>query len=107
MKKMIAAIAMAVGCGLAAFGGDGGSDMWTDAQGVEWSFDWSGSNTSGYTATITYCDDPGLFGITIPATVYADGGSRACKVTRLAGWSFSWCPVLESVVIPSSVTTMS
>ena len=106
MKKMIAAIAMAVGCGLAAFGGDGGSDMWTDAQGVEWSFDWSGSNTSGYTATITYCDDPGLFGITIPATVYADGGSRACKVTRLAGWSFSWCPVLESVVIPSSVTTI-
>lgn len=106
MKKMIAAIAMAVGCGLAAFGGDGGSDMWTDAQGVEWSFDWSGSDASGYTATITYCDDPGLFGITIPATVYADGGSRACKVTRLAGWSFSWCPVLESVVIPSSVTTI-
>ena len=106
MKKMIAAIAMAVGCGLAAFGGDGGSDMWTDAQGVEWSFDWSGSDMSGYTATITYCDDPGLFGITIPATVYADGGFRACKVTRLAGWSFSWCPVLESVVIPSSVTTI-
>ena len=106
MKKMIAAIAMAVGCGLAAFGGDGGSDMWTDAQGVEWSFDWSGSDASGYTATITYCDDPGLFGITIPATVYADGGYRACKVTRLAGWSFSWCPVLESVVIPSSVTTI-
>ncbi|MBQ8111945.1 MAG: InlB B-repeat-containing protein [Kiritimatiellae bacterium] len=106
MKKMIAAIVMAVGCGLAAFGGDGGSDMWTDAQGVEWSFDWSGSNASGYTATITYCDDPSLFGIAIPATVYADGGSRACKVTRLAGWSFSWCPVLESVVIPSSVTTI-
>lgn len=106
MKKMIAAIAMAVGCGLAAFGGDGGSDMWTDAQGVEWSFDWSGSDASGYTATITYCDDPGLFSIAIPATVYADGGYRACKVTRLAGWSFSWCPVLESVVIPSSVTTI-
>ena len=106
MKKMIAAIVMAVGCGLAAFGGDGGSDMWTDAQGVEWSFDWSGSDSSGYTATITYCDDPGLFSIAIPATVYADGGYRACKVTRLAGWSFTWCPVLESVVIPSSVTTI-
>ena len=106
MKNTIAAIAMAVGFGLAAFGGDGGSDMWTDAQGVEWSFDWSGSNTSGYTATITYCDDPGLFSIAIPATVYADGGYRPCKVTRLAGWSFSWCPVLESVVIPADVATI-
>ena len=106
MKKMIAAIVMAVGCGLAAFGGGGGSDTWTDAQGIEWSFDWSGSDTSGYTATITYCDDPGLFSIAIPTTVYADGGFRACKVTRLSGWAFSWCPVLESVVIPASVTTI-
>ena len=105
MKKTIAAIATAV-CGLAAFGGDSGSDMWTDAQGIEWSFDWTGSDSAGYTATITYCDDPGLFGIAIPATVYADGGFTPCKVTRLAGWSFSWCPVLESVVIPSSVTTI-
>lgn len=105
MKKTIAAIATAV-CGLAAFGGDSGSDMWTDAQGIEWSFDWTGSDSAGYTATITYCDDPSLFGIAIPATVYADGGFTPCKVTRLAGWSFSWCPVLESVVIPSSVTTI-
>ena len=88
---MIAAIAMAVGCGLAAFGGDGGSDMWTDAQGVEWSFDWSGSDTSGYTATITDCDASGLGSVTIPATVYADGGSRSCKVTRIASYAIYWC----------------
>lgn len=106
MKKMISTIVMVLGCCLAAFGGDGGSDMWTDAQGVEWSFDWSGSDTSGYTATITDCDASGLGSVTIPATVYADGGSRSCKVTRIASYAIYWCMNLESVVIPASVTTI-
>ena len=106
MKKMISTIVMVLGCGLAAFGGDGGSDTWTDAKGVIWSFDWSGSESTGYTAKITDCDASGLSSVTIPATVYADGGSRSCKVTRIASYAIYWCMNLESVVIPASVTTI-
>ena len=102
MKKMIATIVMVLGCGLAAFGG---SDVWTDAKGITWSFDWSGSG-SDYTAEITDCDASGLGSVTIPATVYADGGSRSCKVTRLTGYAFYWCSALETVVIPASVETI-
>ena len=105
MKKMIAAIVMAVGCGLAAFG-DSGSDKWTDAQGVVWSFDWSGSELSGYTAKITDGAAYGLYSVTIPATVYADGGSKSCKVTRIASYAIFWCTDIESVVIPASVETI-
>ena len=105
MKKMISTIVMVLGCCLAAFGGDGGSDTWTDAKGVIWSFDWSGSG-SDYTAEITDCDASGLSSVTIPATVYADGGSRSCKVTRIASYAIYWCMNLESVVIPASVTTI-
>ena len=103
MKKMMAVIAVV--WGLVAFGGDSGSDTWTDAKGVTWNFDWSG-NDAGYTAKITDCDAPGLGSVTIPATVYADDGSRACKVTRLAGYSIYYCSALESVVIPASVDTI-
>ena len=105
MKKNIAVVLIAFGICLAAFGGDSGSDLWKDAKGVTWAFDWSG-NDSGYTAKITYCDSPGLGAVTVPATVYADSGTRSCKVTCLGDTAFYSCPTLETVVIPASVETI-
>ena len=104
MKKTIATTVALFGCCLAAFGG--GSDKWTDAQGVEWVFNWSGSG-SDYTATITDCNMPIMYDMAIPATVYMDGGSTPCKVTQIGSYAFYKCSALESVVIPASVTAIA
>ena len=102
MKKLMMAAAMAFGC-LAAFGGGGGTDTWTDANGLKWTFKWT-SDSSGEFANITsmsgYASD-----IAIPGTVKTTDGS-SYKVTGIGGSALANHNEIESVEIPASVTTI-
>ena len=102
MKKALSIFA-SLALGLAAFGGDGGTDTWTDGNGVTWTFDWAYSGDSR-TATITKCNTPYYSSVTIPANVSHDGSSYV--VTKLGSYVFSSCSALVEVVIPASVTAI-
>lgn len=98
MKKMILVAAMAIGCGIAAFG-----TTWKDSKGITWEFERGGTNPN-YTAKITGATPVPKGALTIPATVYDD--EWPCTVTEIGGYGYEFSDNsgITSVVIPAGVT---
>ena len=96
MKKMILAAAMALGCGLVAFG-----ETWTDAKGVTWDFYADYTDDNVFEAEITGVSPAPSGVLTIPSKVEGQWGS--CTVTTIGVSVFEAQNAITGVVIPTSV----